>query len=216
MTGGPLNHGPSALHRAPRKGVSTGVRGRKAMANTSSITMAEIRVSLHGSIPEDVTEEVQRRVGTVLDHLRQPVLSARVRLVRHDEPAGARPGTAQANLGVNRHPRRAQGPGGTGGEAPGPLEGEPGHKAERGPTRGGERGAGERRGAPYCAPDLAKQHRSARGIVSAWSRQPLLRRRASSRCSPATHGMSRRTTERPRARARQSRLRGRFLPRVRQ
>ena len=70
------------------------------MANTSSITMAEIRVSLHGSIPEDVTEEVQRRGGGGVDHPRQPVLSGRGRVVPPPDPAGAPPGPAHADEGA--------------------------------------------------------------------------------------------------------------------
>jgi ribosome-associated translation inhibitor RaiA len=105
------------------------------MANTSSITMAEIRVSLDGSIPADVTEEVRRRVGTVLDHLRQPVLSARVRLVRHGDPAVARPVTAQANVDVNGHLIRVQVEAETVGEALAQLEEKLRRNAERAAAR---------------------------------------------------------------------------------
>lgn len=105
------------------------------MANTSSITMAEIRVSLDGSIPEDVTEEVRRRVSTVLDRLRQPVLSARVRLIRHGDPAVARPVSAQANVDINGRLIRVQVEAETLGEALAQLEAKLWHNAERAAAR---------------------------------------------------------------------------------
>ena len=105
------------------------------MANTSSISTAEIRVSLDESIPEDVTPEVQRRVGAVLDHLRQPVLAARVRITRHGDPAVPRPVSAQANVDVNGRLVRVQVEAETVGEALAQLEEKLRHAAERAAAR---------------------------------------------------------------------------------
>ncbi len=105
------------------------------MANTSSISTAQIRVSLDESIPDDVTPEVQRRVGAVLDHLRQPVLSARVRMTRHGDPAVTRPVSAQANVDVNGNLIRVQVEAGTVGEALAQLEEKLRHNAERASAR---------------------------------------------------------------------------------
>lgn len=105
------------------------------MANTSSISTAQIRVSLDESIPEDVTPEVQRRVGAVLDHLRQPVLSARVRITRHGDPAVTRPVSAQANVDVNGQLIRVQVAAGTVGEALAQLEEKLRHTVERAAAR---------------------------------------------------------------------------------
>jgi sigma 54 modulation/S30EA-like ribosomal protein len=105
------------------------------MANTSSISAAQIRVSLDESIPEDVSPKVQRRVGTVLDHLRQPVLSARVRITRHGDPAVTRPVSAQANVDVNGQLIRVQVEAGSVGEALAQLEEKLRHSTERAAAR---------------------------------------------------------------------------------
>jgi ribosome-associated translation inhibitor RaiA len=82
------------------------------MTETSSITAPDIRVTIGRNIPGDaaaaITAEVRRRVGGVLAHLRQPVLSARVRVTRHTDPAAANPFTAQANVNLNGQLLRAQ------------------------------------------------------------------------------------------------------------
>lgn len=105
------------------------------MSNTSSITTAQIRVSQDGSIPGDIGPEVRRRVGAVLSHLREPVLSARVRVMRHGDPAVTRPVDAQANVDVNGRLIRAQVEAETVGEALAQLEEKLRHNAERAAAR---------------------------------------------------------------------------------
>jgi ribosome-associated translation inhibitor RaiA len=91
------------------------------MADTTSTATPDIRVTIGGGIAEDmaggITADVQRRVGTVLDHLRQPVLSARVRVTRHEDPAATNPFTAQANVDLNGYLIRVQVAAPTPGEA---------------------------------------------------------------------------------------------------
>jgi ribosome-associated translation inhibitor RaiA len=119
------------------------------MVNTSSITTAQIRVSLDGSVPGDVAPEVRRRVGAVLDHLRQPVLSARVRLLRHGDPAVTRPVDAQANVDVNGRVIRVQVEAETVGEALAQLEEKLRHSAERAAARWKDHTARKPGGGPH-------------------------------------------------------------------
>ncbi len=116
------------------------------MTKTSSIAAEEIQVSLDESIPQHVTEEVRRRVATVLDRLRQPVLSARVRITRHADPAVARPVTAQANVDVNGRPLHVHVEAGTVGEALAQLEEKLRHAAERAAARWKDHRTGHRAG----------------------------------------------------------------------
>lgn len=101
------------------------------MVNASSITAEEIRVTVGGPVPEEAAEEARRRVGTILEHLRQPVLSARVRVTRHGDPAVPRPVTAQANVDVNGQLVRCQVEAETVSEALTSLEGTLRRNAER-------------------------------------------------------------------------------------
>lgn len=101
------------------------------MADANAITAEEIRVVLGASIPPETAQEIRRRVGAVLDHVRQPVLSARVRVDRHHDPAAPRPVTAQATVDVNGRLVRAQVDAATVGEALAALEEKLRHSAER-------------------------------------------------------------------------------------
>lgn len=109
------------------------------MADASSITAPEIRVTVGDNIAADVagtiTADVRRRVGTVLEHLRQPVLSARVRVTRHDDPAATNPFTAQANVDLNGYLLRVQVAAPTPGEALAQLAEKLRHAAERAAAR---------------------------------------------------------------------------------
>jgi ribosome-associated translation inhibitor RaiA len=105
------------------------------MPRTSSITTEQIQVSLDVSIPHDAAAEARHRVATVLAHLRQPVLSARVRISRHADPAVARPVTAQANVDVNGKLLRVEVAAETVGEALAQLERKLRHTAERAAAR---------------------------------------------------------------------------------
>jgi ribosome-associated translation inhibitor RaiA len=64
-----------------------------------------------------LAEYAEQRVRSVFRYTREPVLHARVRVVRHGNPALDRPVTAQANLDVNGRPVRAQVSASTGREA---------------------------------------------------------------------------------------------------
>ncbi len=123
------------------------------MADTSSIATPDIRVTISDSITEDVaggiTAEVQRRVGSVLDHLRQPVLSARVRVTRREDPAATNPFTAQANVDLNGHLIRVQVAAPTPGEALAQLSEKLRHAAERAAARWKDRASRKSAPAPH-------------------------------------------------------------------
>jgi ribosome-associated translation inhibitor RaiA len=109
------------------------------MADTTSITTPDIRVTISGNIAGDVAggiaADVRRRMGAVLDHLRQPVLAARVRVSRHDDPAAVNPFTAQANVDLNGQLLRVQVAAPTPGEALAQLSEKLRHSAERAAAR---------------------------------------------------------------------------------
>ena len=92
------------------------------MRNDQQLAPEDVRVTLHGSLP-GIDEYAQKQIAKVIHQAPEPVLDARVRLVRHEDPAVARPITAQANLDVNGHPVRAQVQAATGREAVDLLEG---------------------------------------------------------------------------------------------
>lgn len=104
------------------------------MVNSDAISIEQIQVSLDG-VQADVTPEVQRRVATVLAHVRQPVLAARIRIIQHTDPAVSRPVTAQANVDINGRLLRVQVAAGTVGEALAQLEEKLRHGAERAAAR---------------------------------------------------------------------------------
>ncbi|HVW40199.1 MAG TPA: HPF/RaiA family ribosome-associated protein, partial [Amycolatopsis sp.] len=70
-------------------------------------TSVEIRVTTDGQVP-GIADYAQHKIGAVLHLAHRPVLSARVRVTRHGNPAVARPVVAQANLDVNGRLVRAQ------------------------------------------------------------------------------------------------------------
>ena len=55
-------------------------------------------VELSGSIAPDLVEYVQRKIALVLAHTGRVALHAHVRVVRHADPARARPVTARASV----------------------------------------------------------------------------------------------------------------------
>jgi ribosome-associated translation inhibitor RaiA len=67
----------------------------------------EVRVSVHGHLP-GITEYAREKVGGLLRLAHTPVLSARVRLTWHGDPAVPRPVVAQANLDVSGRIVRVQ------------------------------------------------------------------------------------------------------------
>jgi hypothetical protein len=109
------------------------------MADTSSIATPDVRVTIGDNITADaagsITADVRRRMADVLDHLRQPVLSARVRVTRHGDPAATNPFTAQANVDVNGYLIRVQVAAPTPGEALSQLESKLRRATERAAAR---------------------------------------------------------------------------------
>jgi ribosome-associated translation inhibitor RaiA len=57
-------------------------------------------VELAGRIAPDLVEYVQQKIGTVLGHTGRAALSARVRIVRHEDPARERPVDARASVNL--------------------------------------------------------------------------------------------------------------------
>jgi ribosome-associated translation inhibitor RaiA len=57
-------------------------------------------VELAGRISSDLVEYVQQKIGTVLGHTGRAALSARVRIVRHEDPARERPVDARASVNL--------------------------------------------------------------------------------------------------------------------
>jgi ribosome-associated translation inhibitor RaiA len=55
-------------------------------------------VELAGRIAPDLVEYVQQKIAAVLGHTGRAALSARVRIVRHEDPAREQPITARATL----------------------------------------------------------------------------------------------------------------------
>ncbi|HET6502898.1 MAG TPA: HPF/RaiA family ribosome-associated protein [Amycolatopsis sp.] len=88
---------------------------------TDSAADLDVRVTTQGTVPE--TADYAREKISKLAHLaHRPVLSARVKLSRHGNPAVAQPVVAQANLNVNGWLVRAQAEGITAREAIDRLE----------------------------------------------------------------------------------------------
>lgn len=79
------------------------------MRTSRQIRPEDVRITVRGELPEDdVRDYARRKIAGVTRVAPEPVLDARVRLVRHNDRALRRPVTAQANLDVNGHPVRAQ------------------------------------------------------------------------------------------------------------
>jgi ribosome-associated translation inhibitor RaiA len=68
-------------------------------------------------VPAGIAQYAERRIRSVFRYAHEPVLHARVRVVRHGDPAVARPAAAQANVDVNGRLVRAQASARTAGEA---------------------------------------------------------------------------------------------------
>lgn len=81
----------------------------------------DVTVTTHGKF-RDVEEYARNKIRALARLTQQPVLDARVKLSRHEDPAVARPVVAQANLNVNGRPVRAQVEGATAREAIDRLE----------------------------------------------------------------------------------------------
>lgn len=67
-----------------------------------------VRVSVGRHISAAGVEYAREKIGHVLDHATEPVLSARVRIARHDDPAVAKPFVAQVNVNMDGRAVRVQ------------------------------------------------------------------------------------------------------------
>jgi len=67
----------------------------------------EVQVEAQGDLPPGMAELARTKVLALLDGVREPVLSVRIRLTRMHNPATERPCLAQANLDVNGRAARA-------------------------------------------------------------------------------------------------------------
>ena len=76
----------------------------------------DVEVTTHGRLP-GAGDYARDKIGSLVRLAHRPVLSARVTLTRHRDPAVARPVVAQANLDVNGRLIRAQVSAGTAREA---------------------------------------------------------------------------------------------------
>ncbi|MGW7446601.1 ribosome hibernation promotion factor [Kitasatospora sp. NPDC054795] len=67
----------------------------------------QVELETQGDLPPDAAELARNKVLTLIDAVREPVLSVRIRLTHMHNPATERPFIAQANLDVNGCPARA-------------------------------------------------------------------------------------------------------------
>jgi Sigma 54 modulation/S30EA ribosomal protein C terminus len=70
--------------------------------------MAPVQVQIIGIVPEGMAELAEKTVGSLLRHVGEPVLFARVMLMMAADPAVARPAIARATVSVNGRLVRAQ------------------------------------------------------------------------------------------------------------
>lgn len=95
-----------------------------------SFTSVEIRVTTDGHVP-GIADYARDKIGALLHLAHRPVLSARVRVTRHGDPAASRPVVAQANLDLNGRLVRAQAESDSEREAIDRLEARLRHQLER-------------------------------------------------------------------------------------
>ncbi|MGO9080984.1 MAG: HPF/RaiA family ribosome-associated protein [Streptosporangiaceae bacterium] len=81
----------------------------------------EVRTEAHGDVPHAARELAATRIGKLLGHAPEPVLSARVTLIMAADPAVARPAIAKATVDINGRVLRAVAAGATMREAIGHL-----------------------------------------------------------------------------------------------
>ncbi|GEL17091.1 ribosome hibernation promotion factor [Pseudonocardia asaccharolytica] len=78
------------------------------MRTRESAAAPEIVVELQGRVAEDLPDYARKKIKAVLAHTGRPVLHARVRVVRHDNPGRERPVTAQVNIDLDGRLVRVQ------------------------------------------------------------------------------------------------------------
>ena len=71
------------------------------MNKRATAVVPDMNVTLQGDFPPGIAEYARKKVAAAVHHANEPVLSVRVRLTRHADPAVAQPVTARANLDVN-------------------------------------------------------------------------------------------------------------------
>lgn len=64
----------------------------------------EVTIDVSSSLGSDAAQYARERVAKSLAHCAEPILSARVRITRHRDPAVARPVVVQVNVDVNGRP----------------------------------------------------------------------------------------------------------------
>src|SRR5664279_1445879 len=67
-----------------------------------------VSVQAHGAVTTDEVEYARAKVETALPFAHGPILSVRVRLTRHGDPAVDRPAVAQVNVNLNGRLVRVQ------------------------------------------------------------------------------------------------------------
>ncbi len=92
--------------------------------------VVDVTVTARG-VPSDAVEYARGKVGALTRFTHRPMLTARVKLTAHDDPAVERPVVAQANLDVNGRLVRAQVQAGTAKEAVDRLEATLRHRLQR-------------------------------------------------------------------------------------
>jgi ribosome-associated translation inhibitor RaiA len=81
------------------------------MKREESMTVIEaipVRIGTHGAVPEGAQEIAVAKVRSVLQHVRRPVLAARVTLAMSADPAVACPAAAHVTIDVNGRIVRAE------------------------------------------------------------------------------------------------------------
>jgi ribosome-associated translation inhibitor RaiA len=71
------------------------------MNESATTSTPDMDVTLQGDFPPGIVEYARKKVAAAVRHVTEPVLSVRVRLTRHADPAVAQPVTARANIDVN-------------------------------------------------------------------------------------------------------------------
>ena len=71
------------------------------MSEPATASMPDMDVTLQGDFPPGIVEYARKKVAAAVHLASEPVLSVRVRLTMHANPAVAQPVTARANVDVN-------------------------------------------------------------------------------------------------------------------
>ncbi|NKQ52446.1 HPF/RaiA family ribosome-associated protein [Amycolatopsis sp. K13G38] len=97
----------------------------------TSFAPADIRMTVEGTVSRGTADYARDKIGALLHLAPGPVLSVRVRVTRHGDPAVPHPVVAQGNIDVNGRLVRAQAEGENSWEAVDRLEERLRHRLER-------------------------------------------------------------------------------------